>query len=131
MAIIKCVLRILWEFPQLMLSVLCLFCCWLIDDIFRIQYDKKNKVFKVLLCEQKRPFSLGIFIFLPDSYTPMSVYEHELGHSKQSTVLGPFYFLVVCIPSVIWSYIRNKYDKDYYTFYTEKWADKYNNIRRS
>lgn len=57
-------------------------------------------------------FSLGMFIYIPETWNDhdrdhLSV--HEFGHSIQSLLLGPFYLLVVGLPSVIWStrYSRN------------------------
>lgn len=46
---------------------------------------------------------------------------HEWGHTWQSRVLGPFYLLVVGIPSLI-SAATQSY-ADHKKFYTERWAD--------
>ena len=82
----------------------------------------------------KGGLSLGAFNFLqkgyyrnPSKYVTKTIL-HTKGHSKQSRILGPLYLLVIGLPSVIWEALRTcfKYfrKKDYYSFYTEKWADK-------
>ena len=74
----------------------------------------------------KRSLSLGIFIFL--GRNDQRIVVHEYGHSIQSMILGPFYLILIGIPSLIWSMCFNKYRtknrKNYYLFYTERWANK-------
>lgn len=73
--------------------------------------------------------SLGTYIFLcPAHYHSETTLRHEQGHTRQSYILGWLYLLVIGLPSIIWaccfeSY-RRKYDKSYYSFYTERWANK-------
>ena len=56
--------------------------------------------------------------------------RHEYGHSLQSLILGPFYIPFVGIPSFLWANmrcfcnLRRKKHVDYYSFYTERWADR-------
>lgn len=75
--------------------------------------------------------SLGMFIFISNAdinkeYTK----RHEYGHTLQSVILGPLYFLVIGLPSVIWCALpyfvkyRRKSGASYYGFYTERWANK-------
>lgn len=52
-------------------------------------------------------FSLGSFIFIPEAwsdYDKEHIVVHEYGHTVQSLILGPFYLLVVGLPSCIWSH---------------------------
>lgn len=67
--------------------------------------------------------SLGQFLFVcKQNYT---LIKHEYGHFKQSRILGPFYLFVIGIPSFIWAMLwKPEWKKDYYSFYTESWADK-------
>lgn len=59
------------------------------------------------------------------------LYAHEYGHALQSLYLGPLYLFVIGIPSLIWAWRFNP-DRgvSYYSFYTEKWADKLGNVKR-
>ena len=60
--------------------------------------------------------------------------KHEKGHRIQSKILGPFYLIVIGIPSIIWatlhSFCKPISKIDYYWFYTEKWADKIGGVKR-
>lgn len=118
---IKTIALWLWQLPQNILAVL----------IFNLlghwsYYAGKYKgdymiVNKVILSS----FALGDYMFL----TPKGsnrVIDHEHGHCIQSTYLGPLYLLVIAIPSVlhnIWYKICNR-SWDYFSFYTEAWAEK-------
>ena len=57
--------------------------------------------------------------------------QHELGHTKQSKTLGPLYLLVIGLPSIVHASLHNKVckNKDYYHFFTEKWANKLMGIK--
>ena len=72
--------------------------------------------------------SLGIFIFLSVHGAQESnrICAHEYGHTIQCLVLGPLYWLVVAIPSVIWCLsfagYRKRHDIPYDTLFCERWA---------
>ena len=78
-------------------------------------------------------FSLGSFIFMPESWTEgvrKRLVVHEYGHTVQSLILGPLYLPVVALPSVIWSkrYFRNNTrfvtrGVSYTDRFPENWAD--------
>lgn len=82
--------------------------------------------------------SLGDSIFLHISHwNDEDVIAHEMGHCKQSDILGPLYLLVIGLPSFIWCtviypfmFVVLKKDVSYYSFYTEKWADKLGGVNR-
>jgi hypothetical protein len=78
--------------------------------------------------------SLGKYIFLcPAHWDNEKVLLHECGHQKQSLILGWLYLLVIGIPSIIWAGFfkgfRKKHNIDYYSFYTERWADKLGGVK--
>ena len=80
--------------------------------------------------------SLGEYIFLcPSHYGNMKVLRHEVGHRKQSRMLGWLYLPVIALPSLIWAgiYMKwgDKFKVSYYWFYTERWADKLAGIKRN
>ena len=90
----------------------------------------------VRLCyasRMKGGISLGRYIIIRDvmkDYTGATE-RHELGHAKQSRMLGWFYLLVIGLPSLIWAAWWNR-DRDcsYYSFYTERWADRLGDVHR-
>lgn len=73
-------------------------------------------------------FSLGIFLFIGAAGTADSpgLCAHEYGHTVQCLLLGPLYWLVVALPSVIWchgfSNYRRKHGIAYDALYCERWA---------
>jgi hypothetical protein len=94
-----------------------------VGDVYVFETDSRNG-----------SVSLGNLVFI-SKYTSnySKTLTHELGHTLQSKVLGPFYLFVIGIPSILWASLRRICRPlrkiDYYWFYTEawanKWADKY------
>ena len=74
--------------------------------------------------------SLGNFVYLrPPVYEKMV--RHEYGHCLQSRLLGPFYLLVIGLPSLIWAlWWHPGRSVDYYSFYTERWAERLGGVER-
>lgn len=86
-----------------------------------------NERYKVYLKESKGAVSLGRYIFMSrQCANNIFILDHELGHTKQSLILGPLYLIVIGLPSLTWALIHKKVapSKDYYWFYTEAWANK-------
>lgn len=75
----------------------------------------------------KSSMSLGMFIFMGNE--DIRTLVHEFGHSIQSCILGPFYLIVIGIPSWLWANIpilakwRATGKVRYSAFYPEKWAN--------
>lgn len=75
--------------------------------------------------------SLGNFIFLDtDRYISNNDIKHEYGHSIQSKILGPFYLIIIGIPSFVGNIIDRIKPIDYYNQPWEKWADKLGKVNR-
>ena len=72
--------------------------------------------------------SLGVFIFLSvrDTREYSRLCAHEYGHTVQCLLLGPLYWVVVAIPSVIWYHFfagyRKKRGIPYDALFCERWA---------
>ncbi|MBQ0064262.1 MAG: hypothetical protein KBT48_00725 [Firmicutes bacterium] len=119
-----------WALPQTLIGLILYF-------LYR-----KNSHFSyhgsvVTLWDKPGSISLGFFLFLcADPYPnvrahtlePMIV--HEYGHSIQSLLLGPFYLLIIGLPSFLWANLkvchtyRKKNNLSYFSLYTETWANK-------
>ncbi|MBO4473296.1 MAG: DUF2809 domain-containing protein [Clostridiales bacterium] len=89
--------------------------------------------------------SLGMFIFTPKEPDPSDTSKwaqedrayceevaiHEYGHTFQSLLLGPFYLLVIGLPSIVWASskrlqnMRRRKNIPYSRLYCEKWASKW------
>lgn len=86
----------------------------------------KRRVGRAFVCQVPFNVSLGCFIFVVDSYDELLI-KHEYGHTLQSLILGPFYLLIIGLPSLIWAGFfdewRRKRGISYYSFYTERLAN--------
>ena len=75
--------------------------------------------------------SMGTFIFIRDEKERKEwLYNcriHEYGHTWQCLLLGPYYYIVIAIPSMIWCNCFQKYREknnvSYYKLYCESWAN--------
>lgn len=94
--------------------------------------------------KRRSSVSLGMFLFLTEG--PVSPAQgkdglaaedlrrrllvHEYGHTVQSLILGPLYLLVIGLPSALWAASpglarrRRRDRRSYFSFYTERWANK-------
>lgn len=72
--------------------------------------------------------SLGPFIFVNKYQKNYQLVSHEYGHTIQSLLFGPLWILIIGLPSIFWCGCFNNYriknNVDYYSFYTESWANK-------
>ena len=125
-------LLFLWQLPQNLLGIL-----WLnINLIFHqgIRCAFITTTYWIEVCVYEIPIrlgsvSLGKYIIVSENFSYNTI-MHELGHCIQSMYLGWLYLPIIGIPSIIWACIYKYTNKDYYWFYTEKWADKLANIKR-
>lgn len=118
----KYLLMYLWQLPQNLLGTL-----------YRDLLACKEKVYLVNSTEDftlyakdtPRNVALGRHIFI-SSRAGSDTIKHKTGHVKQSQILGPLYLPLIGIPSILWAAIHKKIapNKSYYSFYTEKWANK-------
>lgn len=118
------ILQILWGLPQTLLG----FAVFL-----RFRKAPHFLYHGALVTEWKNRtgLSLGLFLFIPEGKKGQDFLVHEYGHTIQSLVLGPFYLLVIGIPSALWCNVsllvklRRKKQISYQAFYTERWANRW------
>lgn len=120
-------LLFIWQFPQIILGLLLSF-------VFKCSTTLDYKFTMVRVCPKFRGgLSLGPIIFVrryPNNQETWNTVKHEFGHSLQSRYLGPLYLIIIGLPSLIWAAIHTAKMGSYYSFYTEKWADKLGNVTR-
>ncbi len=130
-------LRILWEFPQSLLG-------FILFQFYGVGCQCMEAPYgdvRILYSERMRGgISLGRFIILPWKYRyNNSAYvrdtiSHEYGHTRQSLCLGWLYLVVIGLPSLLWAWAHSTFKRlrevDYYSFYTERWADDIGGLRR-
>lgn len=128
---IRLILLWIWQLPQ---HLLALFMCL----IFRVK-----PTIEFIPSKISSSFSLGEYIFL-DSLAYDSkhvrgdygweVLLHEFGHTIQSRYLGWLWLFIIGIPSalhLLWYKCYGKrHGANYYSFYTEKWADELGGVFR-
>lgn len=118
---------IFWQLPQWFIGLICVAALRALGRIDRIEQKPAAAYIwhKGDVC-----WSLGYHLFLGVGASQRIV-DHELGHDKQSTMLGPLYLIIIGIPSALWFCWWTIFKTDYYWFYTEAWADKLSGIKRS
>ena len=121
---IKDSIKWLWQFPQNMLAlciegILC-------EAAYREGKAGGNTI--IVNIALSSAMSLGDYLFVNPMSSQKSI-QHECGHSKQSDILGPLYLIVIGIPSLLHNIMHYLCSKigikwNYYSFYTESWANK-------
>ena len=99
------------------------------EDLINAASDLGANIF---LKSSKGSVSLGKYVFIySEDRELQDTIIHELGHVKQSKILGPLYLIVIGIPSILHCWYNDFIDccrKDgkyhYEHFYTEAWAEK-------
>jgi len=112
------IIKILWTLPQTLLGAL----LWVILRPDTTKYVDGKKIYYSEL--MRGSVSLGEFIFCEfNVFKDLSCVteRHEIGHYKQSLILGWFYLLIVGLPSLLHACLHR--GKNYRHFYTEHWAD--------
>lgn len=121
------VLLYIWQLPQNLLGLL-------LVAILRPEerYDMDG-VFLYYASRMRGGISLGRYVIVRSVMKDYkgNTERHELGHSKQSRMLGWLYLFVIGLPSLLWAAWWNEdRNRDYYSFYTERWADHLGGVNR-
>ena len=119
-----------WQFPQNLIGVV--FGCFLKGKRRLSGIDGIPPEIRLVSARNMRGgISLGNFVYLrPPVYDRMA--RHEYGHCLQSRLLGPLYLPVIGLPSLLWAiWWHPGRPVGYYTFYTERWADRLAGIERT
>lgn len=134
------VAQITWGFPQTFVGFL-FFCIYA-----RCEHGLYRGAV-VTYWDKGEGLSLGLFLFLPRSAHLSSelssadisdmrrersarLHAHEYGHTIQSLFFGPFYLVIIGIPSLLWASFPplarrwRQGDRGYYSFITERFADR-------
>ena len=119
---------LLWEFPQNLLGAIVLGLLRAAGRLGKITCDHER-----LFIRAPVNVSLGMFIFFSPSRSTAGIdpiMQHEYGHSMQSQLLGPFYLIVVGLPSFFLAahatWHARKYHrlpKKYLERFPERWAE--------
>ena len=135
---IKRALLMLWELPQNILGALLFIFFAVFSYSVILDDDDSLEMYSPMM---RGAISLGIFRVYAYKYLGNGaryvelVRKHEKeGHRRQSKMLAPLYLIIIGLPSLVWatlhSTVRRLGAVDYYSFYTEKWADRLAGVKR-
>ncbi len=134
------VVRLLWEAPQSLLGAAFYVALRARGAIVRTERVGGRRVCEI---SGDGAVSLGTFVFYTKydgPYVPVGPEnrDHELGHAKQSALLGPLYLPVVGVPStmrvlyaIAHKRVRGRRWGGYYDGFPERWADRLGGVDRS
>lgn len=111
----------LWQLPQ---NIVALCMMPFMGELRLVSYKNYNYCFESE--KMNGNISLGSFCYLSEwsSDCEETIAHEQIGHVKQSHILGPLYLIIIGIPSFVWSKtFRLLGFKNYYRFYTEAWAN--------
>ena len=116
----------IWQLPQMIIAFI--YQMYLIySNNYLGAYEENDNI--IHQCVMRGAVTLGNNIFINvGTFNMEQVLEHEYGHTIQSKILGPLYLIIIGIPSITWAGLRRLIpslrEYSYYSFYTEKWANK-------
>jgi hypothetical protein len=123
-------IKYLWQLPQHLLALILIL-------ITKAKFEKKHETSKVYRTEKNFGVSLGSYIIVSIRHNEKTI-KHEYGHSIQSLCFGPFYLIVIGIPSItmnllslfFWKLGYKKFALNYYNRWPEDWADILGGVER-
>lgn len=125
MKYIRNLILFIWQLPQHLLAIL--YRGYLVMMCKDLGVDSRYKQAIVIPCVMRGAVTLGCYVFVGLNSEYRKTVKHELGHTIQSKILGPLYLIVIGIPSITYCGLRRIFPslrkKNYYDFYTEKWAN--------
>lgn len=125
MKYIRNLILFIWQLPQHILAIL--YIGYLVMMCKDLGVDSRYKQAIVIPCVMRGAVTLGNYAFVGLNSEYRKIVKHELGHTIQSKILGPLYLIVIGIPSITYCGLRRIFPslrkKNYYDFYTEKWAN--------
>ena len=125
MKYIRNLILFIWQLPQHLLAII--YMGYLVMMCKDLGIDSRYKQAIVIPCVMKGAITLGNYVFVGLNSEYRKTVKHELGHTIQSKILGPLYLIVIGIPSITYCGLRRIFPslrkKNYYNFYTEKWAN--------
>ena len=125
MKYIRNLILFIWQLPQHIVAII--YFGYLVMMCKDLGVDSRYKQATVIPCIMRGAVTLGNYVFVGLNSEYKETVKHELGHTIQSKMLGPLYLIVIGIPSITYCGLRRIFPslkkKNYYNFYTEKWAN--------
>lgn len=125
MKYIRNLILFIWQLPQHIVALI--YFVYLVMMCKDLGVDSRYKQAIVIPCVMRGAVTLGNYVFVGLNSEYRKTVKHELGHTIQSKILGPLYLIVIGIHSITYCGLRRLFPslrkKNYYDFYTEKWAN--------
>ena len=125
MKYIRNLILFIWQLPQHIVAII--YFGYLVMMCKDLGIDSRYKQAIVIPCVMRGAVTSGNYVFIGLNSEYKETVKHELGHTIQSKMLGPLYLIVIGIPSITYCGLRRIFPslrkKNYYDFYTEKWAN--------
>ena len=125
MKYIRNLILFIWQLPQHIVALI--YFGYLVMMCKDLGIDSRYKQATVIPCIMRGAVTLGNYVFVGLNSEYRKTVKHELGHTIQSKILGPLYLIVIGIPSITYCGLRRVFPslrkKNYYDFYTERWAN--------
>lgn len=125
MKYIRNLILFIWQLPQHIVALI--YFGYLVMMCKDLGVDSRYKQAIVIPCIMRGAVTLGNYVFVGLNSEYKETVKHELGHTIQSKILGPLYLIIIGIPSITYCGLRRLFPslrkKNYYDFYTEKWAN--------
>lgn len=125
MKYIRNLILFIWQLPQHIVALI--YFGYLVMMCKDLGVDSRYEQATVIPCVMRGAVTLGNYVFIGLNSEYKETVKHELGHTIQSKILGPLYLIVIGIPSITYCGLRRMFPslrkKNYYNFYTEKWAN--------
>lgn len=125
MKYIRNLILFIWQLPQHIVAII--YFGYLIMMCKDLGIDSRYKQATVIPCIMRGAVTLGNYVFVGLNSEYKKTVKHELGHTIQSKILGPLYLIIIGIPSITYCGLRRLFPslrkKNYYNFYTERWAN--------
>lgn len=125
MKYIRNLILFIWQLPQHIVALI--YFGYLVMMCKDLGIDSRYKQATVIPCIMRGAVTLGKYVFVGLNSEYRKTVKHELEHTIQSKILGPLYLIVIGIPSITYCGLRRIFSslrkKNYYNFYTEKWAN--------
>ena len=122
---IRNLILFIWQLPQHIVALI--YFGYLVMMCKDLGVDSRYKQATVIPCIMRGAVTLGNYVFVGLNSEYRKTVKHELGHTIQSKILGPLYLIVIGIPSITYCGLRRLFPslrkKNYYNFYTERWAN--------
>lgn len=119
------IMMFIFEFPQ---NIIGYFFFKMYTTKYQRPYYHYRDAYVIHVSGNWGAISLSRFIFADDHYYKSKLIRHEYGHTIQSKLLMILYLPIIGFPSLAWNRLFKKYrqrkKKNYYSFYTEAWANR-------